>query len=60
MEAAVDWGVLLGDALARTVTERELPATTDSGDFAVEATCPECQQLGRWKGSRKRRIETRS
>ena len=56
LEAAEDWGVQLGDELARTATEQALPATADS---AEEATCPKCQRLGRWKGLRKRRIETR-
>lgn len=59
LEAAEDWGVLLGDELARTVTEQALPTAADSADSAVEAACPKCQRLGRWKGPRKRRIETR-
>jgi hypothetical protein len=59
LEAAEDWGVLLGDELARTVTEQELPTASDTADTAVEAACPKCQRLGRWKGLRKRRIETR-
>lgn len=56
LEAAEEWGVQLGDELARAVTEQELPAATDRQQ---EATCPECQKLARWKGLRKRRIETR-
>jgi hypothetical protein len=59
LEAAEDWGVLLGDELARAVTEQELPAAADTADSAVEAACPKCQRLGRWKGPRKRRVETR-
>ena len=56
LEAAEEWGVQIGDELARAVTEQELPAATEP---AEEATCPQCQQLARWKGQRKRRIETR-
>lgn len=59
LEAAEEWGVRLGDELARSVTEQELPATADSADSAVEAVCPKCHQSGRWKGLRKRRIEMR-
>jgi hypothetical protein len=56
LEAAEEWGVQLGDELARAVTEQELPATVDPTE---EAACPQCQRLARWKGQRKRRIETR-
>ncbi len=56
LEAAEEWGVQLGDELARAVTEQALPATSEGGE---EAACPQCQQLARWKGVRKRRIETR-
>lgn len=59
LEAAEAWGIQLGDALARTVTEQELPTAADTAGSAAEAACPGCQQLGRWKGPRKRRIETR-
>lgn len=56
LEAAEEWGVQLGDALARAVTEQALPAASES---PTEAVCPQCQQSARWKGHRKRRIETR-
>lgn len=56
LEAAEAWGVQLGDELARAATEQALPAAADSPE---EATCPECRRLTRWKGVRKRRIETR-
>lgn len=56
LEAAEEWGVQLGDELARAVTEQELPAPAESPE---EATCPQCQKLARWRGQRKRRIETR-
>lgn len=56
LEAAEDWAVQLGDELARAVIEQELPATTDPVE---EAACPQCRQLARWRGLRKRRIETR-
>ena len=56
LEAAEEWGIQLGDELARTVTQQELPVATDRGE---EATCPQCRELARWKGQRKRRIETR-
>jgi hypothetical protein len=56
LEAAEAWGVQLGDELARAVTELALPAPTDPSE---EATCPKCQRPARWKGLRKRRIETR-
>jgi hypothetical protein len=56
LEAVEDWGVLLGDELARTVTKQTLPAAADCSE---EASCPACQKLGRWRGLRKRRIETR-
>ncbi len=56
LEVAEEWGVQLGDELARAVTEQALPAAAES---PAEATCPQCQRLARWKGVRKRRIETR-
>ena len=56
LEAAEEWGIQVGDELARAATQQELPAATSSRD---EACCPKCQQQGRWKGQRKRRIETR-
>ena len=56
LEAAEDWGVQLGDELARVATEQELSAAAASPE---EATCPQCQRLARWKGHRKRRVETR-
>lgn len=56
LEAAEEWGVQLGNELSRAVTEQELPATFDPTE---EAACPQCQKLARWKGQRKRRIETR-
>lgn len=56
LEAAEEWGVQLGDELARALTEEALPTAADPVE---EAACPQCQQLGRWKGQRKRRIETR-
>ena len=56
LEAAEEWGIQVGDELARAATQQELPQATAEPD---EARCPTCQQLGRWKGPRKRRIETR-
>ncbi len=56
LEAAEEWGVRLGDELARAVTEQALPTATQSPG---EATCPQCQGQARRKGVRKRRIETR-
>lgn len=56
LEAAEEWGVQLGDELARAVTEQELPAVSLSPE---EAACPQCHQLARWRGPRKRRVETR-
>jgi len=56
LEAAEEWGLQVGDELARAATEQELP--TAVGEPA-EACCPKCQRQGRWKGLRKRRIETR-
>jgi hypothetical protein len=56
LEAAEEWGVQLGNELTRAVTEQELPAPAESPQ---EAACPQCQRLARWKGLRKRRIETR-
>ena len=56
LEAAEEWGLQVGDALARAATQQALPvATAEPG----EACCPKCQQQGDWKGPRKRRIETR-
>jgi hypothetical protein len=56
LEAAEEWGIRVGDELARAATQQELPAATAEPD---EACCPKCQQLARWKGTRKRRVETR-
>lgn len=56
LEAAEEWGVQLGDELSRAATEQALPQETAA---AEEALCPECQKLARWRGVRKRRIETR-
>jgi hypothetical protein len=56
LEAAEEWGVRVGDELARAVTQQEMPIATTEAD---EACCPQCRQLARWKGPRKRRVETR-
>ena len=56
LETAEEWGVQLGDELARAATEQALPAAVD---LPEEATCPQCRRLGRRKGVRQRRIETR-
>ena len=56
LEAAEEWGLQVGDELARAATQQELPTATAE---PAEACCPKCQQQGRWKGQRKRRIETR-
>ena len=56
LEAAEEWGVQVGDELARAATQQEVAEVTEKID---EACCPQCGQLARWKGHRKRRIETR-
>src|SRR5207248_494422 len=56
LEAAEEWGVQLGDELARAATEQALPAAAASVE---EASCPQCQKRACWKGQRKRRVETR-
>lgn len=42
LEAAEEWGVQLGDALARAVTVHELLAAPEPTE---EATCPQRQKL---------------
>jgi hypothetical protein len=56
LEAAEAWGVRIGDELARAAMQQELPT---AGADHEEACCPKCRRLARWKGQRKRRIETR-
>lgn len=56
LEAAEEWGLQVGDELARAATQQELPPLTTE---PAEACCPKCQQQGRCMGQRKRRIETR-
>jgi len=56
LEAAEEWGLQVGDELARAATEQELPAAAAEPETAC---CPKCQQQVRWKGHRRRRIETR-
>ncbi len=57
LEAAEEWGVQLGNELARAATDLALPATTDPSE---EAACPQCRRPAHCKRLRKRRIETRS
>jgi hypothetical protein len=59
LEAAEDWGIQLGDEFARTVIEQELGATLATPATSEEAACPQCRQTARWRGLRKRRVETR-
>jgi len=56
LEVAEDWAVLVGDHLSRQVLTEQVTVTQES---AAESVCPQCQQLGRSKGHRKRRVETR-
>jgi hypothetical protein len=56
LEAVEDWAVAVGDQLARQVMTEQV---TPQGPPADEAECPKCGHLGRWKGQRKRRVETR-
>ena len=59
LEAAEEWGIRVGDELARAATVQELPNQAAEASERSEASCPKCQQLARWKGLRKRRIEMR-
>jgi hypothetical protein len=45
-EVAEEWGVQLGDELARAVTELALSETTHPSE---EAASPQCQRLAPWK-----------
>lgn len=56
LEAAEEWGIQIGDALARAATQQALP---EAAVHEEESCCPKCRQVARWKGQRKRRIETR-
>ena len=56
MEAVEDWAVEVGDHVARKVMEKQI---TPEGPATDESHCPQCQQLARWQGQRKRRVETR-
>lgn len=59
LESAEEWGLQVGDELARAAMEQELPSGSEDSPESEEAECPRCHQMGRWKGPRKRRIETR-
>jgi hypothetical protein len=56
LEAVEDWAVEVGDQLARRVMAEQI---APAGVSAEEGQCPQCHQVARWKGQRKRRIETR-
>jgi hypothetical protein len=56
LEAVEDWAVGVGDQLARQMMTKQI-APQDVA--AEESHCPGCCQMGRWKGQRKRRVETR-
>lgn len=56
LEAVEDWAVEVGDQLARRVMAKQLAPADVS---AQESRCPQCHQIARWKGPRKRRVETR-
>ena len=56
LEAVEEWAVQVGDQLARQVMAQQ---ATPEDPPAEEAECPRCHCLGRWKGQRKRRVETR-
>lgn len=56
LEAVEDWAIEVGDQLARQVMNHQM---TPERPAAEEAECPKCHRLGRWKGQRKRRVETR-
>lgn len=59
LESIEDWGVLIGDELSRQAMARQLSTAVAAPATKGEGECPECHQLGRSKGHRKRRIETR-
>lgn len=56
LEAVEEWAVRVGDQLARQVMTKQV---TPERATAAECECPRCHQMARWKGERKRRIETR-
>jgi len=56
LEAVEDWAVEVGDQLARQVMTKQV---TPEQPAAKECQCPKCHQMGRWRGPRKRRVETR-
>ena len=55
MEAVEEWAVAVGDQVARKVMEKQVPQEAPS----EEGECPQCHHRARWKGQRKRRVETR-
>ena len=55
LEAVEDWAVEVGDQVARKVMTKQVTAECPPVD---EAECAKCHQMGRWKGRRKRRVET--
>lgn len=59
LESVEDWAVLIGDELSRQMMARQVSTVVESPATQEEGLCPKCHQLGRSKGHRKRRIETR-
>jgi hypothetical protein len=56
LEAVEDWAVEVGDGVARSLMQKQVSQESAATD---ESLCPQCQHSGRWKGQRKRRVETR-
>src|SRR5438067_201905 len=56
MEAVEEWAVQMGDQLAREVMAKRVAQQPAA---AEEHLCPQCHEGGRFKGKRKRRVETR-
>ena len=59
LEAVEDWAIEVGDQLARQVMSQQAARVAREQPAAEECPCPKCQQPARWRGQRKRRIETR-
>ncbi len=56
LEAVEDWAVEVSDELARRVMTKQVSPESRGVE---ESHCPQCHQMARWKGQRKRRIQTR-
>lgn len=59
LSAIEDFGVQVGDAVAKTVAQKKASQQIVNADPTAECCCPVCSSPGQFKGERKRLLDGR-